>query len=53
MVPGVERSTKMLVPVPVVGVVRIPGPASTQDLKEASSFVLISGIALAKEGPAE
>ena len=33
----------MLVLVPVVGVVRIPGPASTQDLKEASSSLLIVG----------
>ena len=31
-------------PIPVVGVVRIPGPALAQDLKEASSSMLISGI---------
>ena len=37
-----ERSTGLLVPVPVVGVVRPPSPASTQFLKEARSFVLIS-----------
>ena len=40
----------MLVPVPVVGVVRIPGPASAQDLKEASSSVLISGIGSCNNG---
>ena len=37
-------------PVPVVGVVRTPGPASAQDLKEASSFVLISGIGSCSNG---
>ena len=37
-------------PVPVVGVVRIPGPASAQDLREASSSVLISGIGSCSNG---
>ena len=37
-------------PVPVVGVVRIPGLASAQDLKEASSSVLISGIGFYSNG---
>ena len=40
----------MLVPVPVVGVVRIPGPTSALDLKEASSSVLISGIGSCNNG---
>ena len=31
-------------PVPVVGVVSIPRPASAQDFKEANSSILISGI---------
>ena len=50
MVPGVDRSTGLLVPVPVVGVVRIPGPGSAQDLKEASSSVLIFGIGSCSKG---
>ena len=37
-------------PVPVVGVVRIPGPASAQDLKEASSSMLIFGIGSCSNG---
>ena len=37
-------------PVPVVGVVRIPDPASAQDLKEASSSVLIFEIGSCSNG---
>ena len=37
-------------PVSIVGVVRIPGPASAQDLKEASSSMLISGIGSCSNG---
>ena len=37
-------------PVPVVGVVRTPSPASAQDLKEASFSVLISGIGSCSNG---
>ena len=37
-------------PIPVVGVVRIPGPASAQDFKEASFSVLISGIGSCSKG---
>ena len=40
----------MLVLVSVVGIVRIPGPAFAQDLKEASSSVLISGIGSCSNG---
>ena len=36
--------------VPVVRVVRIPGPVLAQDLKEASSSVLISGIGSCSNG---
>ena len=43
-------STGLLVPVPVVGVVRIFDPTSPQDLKEASSSVLISGIGSCNNG---
>ena len=49
-IPGVERSTGLLVPVPVVMVVRIPGLASAHDLKEASSSMLISGIGSCSNG---
>ena len=45
-----ERSTGLLVPVPVVGVVRTPGPASAQFLKECSSYVLSSGMGLCSSG---
>ena len=37
-------------PVLIVGVVKIPGPASAQDFKEASSSVLISGIGSCSKG---
>ena len=37
-------------PIPVVGVIRTSGPASTQFLKEASSSVLISGMGFCSNG---
>ena len=40
----------MFVPVPVVGVVKFPDPASVQDLREAISSMLISGIASCNRG---
>ena len=44
-----ERSTKLL-PVPVVGVVRTPGPASAQFCKEAISSVLSTGMGSCSSG---
>ena len=43
--PDVDRLPRMFVPVPVVGVIKFPCPAPAQDLREAISSVLISGIA--------
>ena len=43
-------STKLLVSVPIFGVVRTPGLASAQDLKEANSSVLIFEIGSCSNG---